>query len=74
MSEKLKPCPFCGALAREVTHHITPIAHPGKPVIESRSVQCSRIFKGCLGHGPIKPSYQEAVDAWNHRPTEKGAK
>ncbi len=68
MSERLKPCPFCGAPAGEVAHHITPIAHPGKPIIERRSVQCSRIFHGCQGNGPIKGSEDEAIAAWNNRP------
>ena len=57
MSEKLKPCPFCGSetapalIIRSVSHHVA----------------CNHAFFGCGARGPYKSFPQEAVDAWNKR-------
>jgi Lar family restriction alleviation protein len=52
-----KPCPFCGGRARL---HL--IGHFGM-------AEAHCIKDWCAGYdGPIRPSKQEAVEAWNKRP------
>ncbi len=58
MSEKLKPCPFCGA---------------NEPAIEEDTIHCLDCgvtvsgWDGCDGH-------LGAPEIWNSRPTEKAAR
>lgn len=63
----LLPCPFCGSPAGEVIHHFQPQRRADGTLYEARSVHCSRMFKDCMGHGPIKDSEEEAIAAWNTR-------
>lgn len=65
-----KPCPFCGSPAGKANHRVLPKQMPDGTLYERRSVQCSRIFKGCMCEGPIKGSEAEAIAAWNARATD----
>ena len=51
---ELKPCPFCGTLARRIKNH-----------------GCSADFWGhcrkCFADGPMAPTKDEAIAAWNTR-------
>ena len=52
MSDKLKPCPFCGKLHHEVSDY--------KPVYRVECTFCGAKTGNCN-------SEQEAIDAWNSR-------
>ena len=54
MTEKLKPCPFCGSVAPLL---FAP-EHYGAP----RVVMCD-----CGAQGALSYSKKEAIDAWNRR-------
>ena len=57
MSEKLRPCPFCGSETA--------------PTLIIRGVysdvQCSPIMGGCDAIGPLKSDDDDAIAAWNQR-------
>ena len=57
MTEKLKPCPFCGSETA--------------PTLIIRGVysdvQCSPIMGGCDAIGPLKSDDDDAIAAWNKR-------
>lgn len=48
-------------------HHFQPMKKVGGGIYEARSVQCSRMFKGCMAAGNIESSEAEARAAWNRR-------
>lgn len=56
MSEKLKPCPFCG-------HKEVIVYHDYWDAVEYWMVECAK----CSGSGPNTPTEKEAIDAWNGR-------
>jgi len=60
-------CPFCGSKAGEVIHHFQPQLLADGTRHEARSVHCSKMYKGCMGHGPIESSEAEAIVSWNRR-------
>lgn len=70
------PCPFCGSPAGEIVHHFHPMIERDGTITEARSVQCSQMYKACLGNGPIEDSEAKAIAAWNRRaslsPTAEG--
>ena len=57
MTDKLKPCPFCGGEAQCVTHHLY-----GK--VRGYSVACSY---GCCEQTVTYSSKQGAIKSWNRR-------
>lgn len=62
MSEKLKPCPFCGSKAelRELTYQDTTLF----------GIFCVEDLKPKNQHGHFIDNYaskQEAIDTWNRR-------
>lgn len=56
MSEKLKPCPFCGRTSAV-------IIHSGKYV----TVTCSFSYRGCGASTACKLTKDDAIEAWNTR-------
>ena len=59
MTEKLKPCPFCG---NEYMLTVERIGWAEK----LHEAGCGK----CLAQGPICDSEEEAMAAWNNRPLE----
>ena len=57
MTEKLKPCPFCGGKAQ----HYTYSTYGGR---EKHGIECLKCIKACVDHCETK---KEAVEAWNRR-------
>jgi len=61
MSEKLKPCPFCGCEANDLDEVTAPkYRNPDNPLV------------GCLNTYCFQPSARRSI--WNNRPTEKAAR
>lgn len=58
MSEKLKPCPFCGSEDLNVYSYQNYYSLPYR-----WEVACTQ----CEGRGPVKNTKKQAIDAWDKR-------
>jgi hypothetical protein len=68
MKKELINCPFCGSPAeKEVQHSFHPQLREDGTIYESRFVQCSKMYSGCMAQGDLRPSKQEAITVWNKR-------
>ena len=66
MSEKLKPCPFCG-YAGEYLMMVDKIIHVEMAGEQIYYAYCGNQRESCEAHGPIRTSAKEAATAWNRR-------
>ena len=60
MSDKLKPCPFCGAKARE----------NWSDNLAAFSIECNTTEHGCHIKTPWYTTREKAIEKWNTRPIE----
>lgn len=65
MSDKLKPCPFCGS--EEVYPHCRSITVFGHPIVFASYVYCYK----CKTVGPVALTLEETKKKWNTRLEDK---
>ena len=66
MSEKVRPCPFCGEKIQMCVANRYYFASS----FASSFVRCGN----CYCRGPMEPTEQRAIQAWNHRYTKRLAR